>query len=285
MSKIYCKELDKEFDNKEQLHKALVENEGLIIDAKKSQIYKSFEKGLQIINDQKQIEKAFNEAEKAIKFDSNYYYFVVNSANYLDSHKDVHLNGNWNRSVKNQQGKVYLIWHHDFTKAENIIVFPEDIEMFTAKVSWKLLGKNYEGETYCLVYKVLKEKIQNETIDKWLKSGRKFPLSVRMQYMKMKMAFKSDNPEYRKYNTAYEEIYPLIVNKDEFEEIDYFYGVEEAKNVMESSLLPFASNSATAEISTENKVDSSNDTQQNIDPSIDTQKHNKMLKDLLNKFN
>jgi hypothetical protein len=277
--KIFCKELDKEFDSKEQLYKALVENEGLIIDAKKSQVYKSFEKGLQIVNDQKQIEKAFNQAEKAIKFDSNYYYFVVNSANYLDSHKDVHLDGNWNRSVKNQQGKVYLVWHHDFGKAENIIAFPEDIEMFTAKVSWDLLGKNYEGETYCLVYKVLKEKIQNETIDKWLKLGRKFQLSVRMTYIKVEMAFKSDNPDYIKYNMAYDEIFPLIVNKNEFEEIDYFYGVKEAKNVMESSLLPYGSNSATAEISNQNKVDPSQDTQDNDPPQgTQTKKQNVFIK-------
>ena len=81
---IYCKELNKEFESKSDLFKALVENESFIIDAKKSQVYKSFEKGLQVVSDQKTIEKAFNDSEKGIKFDSDYYYFVVNSANYLD---------------------------------------------------------------------------------------------------------------------------------------------------------------------------------------------------------
>lgn len=253
---IYCKELDKNFDNKEDLFKALVENEKFIHDAKKSQVYKSIDKGLEIITDQKEIEKSFNSTEKAINFDSDYYYFVVNSANFLDSHSDVHVDGNWNKTVKEQQGKVYLVWHHDFSKTENIIAFPEDIEMFTDKVSWSLLGKNYEGETYSLIYKVKKDKIVNENIAKWLKEGRKLQLSVRMIYIKVKTAFKSDDPNYLKQTETFNKYYDLIVNKEDFKELDYFFVVEEAKNVAESSLLPFGSNSATAEISNnENKTE------------------------------
>ena len=282
---IYCKELNKEFESKWDLFKALVENESFIIDAKKSQVYKSFEKGLQVVSDQKTIEKAFNDAEKGIKFDSDYYYFVVNSANYLDSHNDMHVDGNWNKSVKDQNGKVYLVWHHDFSKTENIIAFPEDIEMMTSKVAWSLLGKSYEGETYSLIYKVKKDKIVNENISKWLKEGRKLQLSVRMQYIKLETAFNSDDSDYAKQTENYQKYYPLIANKDEFKEIEYFFIVKEAKNVMESSLLPFGSNSATAEISqTENKTEAEVITSEQEEPSIDTQKVEQSLKELLNKF-
>ena len=282
---IYCKELNKEFESKADLFKALVENESFIIDAKKSQVYKSFEKGLQVISDQKTIEKAFNDSEKGIKFDADYYYFVVNSANYLDSHNDMHVDGNWNKSVKDQNGKVYLVWHHDFSKTENIIAFPEDIEMITSKVAWSLLGKSYEGETYSLIYKVKKDKIVNENVSKWLKEGRKLQLSVRMQYIKLETAFNSDDSDYAKQTENYQKYYPLIANKDEFKEIEYFFIVKEAKNVMESSLLPFGSNSATAEISqTENKSEADNITSEQEEPSIDTQKQEKLLKELLNKF-
>ena len=282
---IYCKELNKEFESKSDLFKALVENESFIIDAKKSQVYKSFEKGLQVVSDQKTIEKAFNDSEKGIKFDSDYYYFVVNSANYLDSHNDMHVDGNWNKSVKDQNGKVYLVWHHDFSKTENIIAFPEDIEMITSKVAWSLLGKSYEGETYSLIYKVKKDKIVNENVSKWLKEGRKLQLSVRMQYIKLETAFNSDDEVYSKQTENYNKYYPLIANKDEFKQIEYFFIVKEAKNVMESSLLPFGSNSATAEISqTENKSEADNITSEQEEPSIDTQKQEKLLKELLNKF-
>lgn len=282
---IYCKELNKEFESKADLFKALVENESFIINAKKSQVYKSFEKGLQVVSDQKTIEKAFNDSEKGIKFDSDYYYFVVNSANYLDSHNDMHVDGNWNKSVKDQNGKVYLVWHHDFSKTENIIAFPEDIEMMTSKVAWNLLGKSYEGETYSLIYKVKKDKIVNENVSKWLKEGRKLQLSVRMQYIKLETAFNSDDSDYAKQTENYQKYYPLIANKDEFKEIEYFFIVKEAKNVMESSLLPFGSNSATAEISqTENKSEADKITSEQEEPSIDTQKQEELLKELLNKF-
>jgi hypothetical protein len=283
---IYCKELNKEFENKADLFKALAENENFIIDAKKSQVYKAFEKGLQVVSDQKTIEKAFDSTEKGIKFDSDYYYFVVNSANYLDSHNDMHVDGNWNKSVKDQSGKVYLVWHHDFSKTENIIAFPEDIEMLTSKVAWSLLGKAYEGETYSLIYKVKKEKIVNENVSKWLKEGRKLQLSVRMQYIKLETAFNSDDPDYAKQTENYNKYYPLIANKDEFKEIEYFFIVKEAKNVMESSLLPFGSNSATAEISqVENKTEAEIITSEiKEEPSIDTQKQEELLKELLNKF-
>lgn len=282
---IYCKELNKEFESKSDLFKALVENESFIIDAKKSQVYKSFEKGLQVVSDQKTIEKAFNDAEKGIKFDSDYYYFVVNSANYLDSHNDMHVDGNWNKSVKDQNGKVYLVWHHDFSKTENIIAFPEDIEMMTSKVAWNLLGKSYEGETYSLIYKVKKDKIVNENVSKWLKEGRKLQLSVRMQYIKLETAFNSDDEDYSKQTENYQKYYPLIANKDEFKEIEYFFIVKEAKNVMESSLLPFGSNSATAEISqTENKSEAEVITSEQEEPTEVTQKQEELLKELLNKF-
>lgn len=285
---IYCKELNKEFEIKADLFKALVENESFIIDAKKSQVYKSFEKGLQVVSDQKTIEKAFNDSEKGIKFDSDYYYFVVNSANYLDSHNDMHVDGNWNKSVKDQNGKVYLVWHHDFSKTENIIAFPEDIEMMTSKVAWSLLGKAYEGETYSLIYKVKKDKIVNENVSKWLKEGRKLQLSVRMQYIKLETAFNSDDSDYAKQTENYNKYYPLIANKDEFKEIEYFFIVKEAKNVMESSLLPFGSNSATAEISQlENKTEAEEITSEiKTEPTEVTQKEQEEqeLKKLLNKF-
>ena len=282
---IYCKELNKEFESKSDLFKALVENESFIIDAKKSQVYKSFEKGLQVVSDQKTIEKAFTDSEKGIKFDSDYYYFVVNSANYLDSHNDMHVDGNWNKSVKDQNGKVYLVWHHDFSKTENIIAFPEDIEMITSKVAWSLLGKAYDGETYSLIYKVKKDKIVNENVSKWLKEGRKLQLSVRMQYIKLETAFNSDDEDYSKQTENYNKYYPLIANKDEFKQIEYFFIVKEAKNVMESSLLPFGSNSATAEISqTENKTEADTITSEQEEPTEVTQKQEELLKELLNKF-
>lgn len=274
--KIYCKELDKHFSSKEDLFKALAENETFIHDAKKSQVYKSFEKGLQVVTDQKQIEKAFDATEKGIKFDSDYYYFVVNSANFLDSHSDVHVDGNWNKSVKDQQGKVYLVFDHSLNRSD-IIAMKKDVEMFTAKISWNMLGKNYEGETYSLIYKVKKDKIVNKEAKEWLEQGHELEASVRMQYVKIETAFNSTNPDYTKQKDVYDTYYPQIANKEDFEEIEYFWVVKEAKNVMESSLVLFGSNSATGVLNNENKSEAVEDTSEKTEPSNDTQKKKRRI--------
>jgi hypothetical protein len=276
---IHCKELNKSFSTKEEMFKELVANEKTIIDSKKSHTYNSEEwvakngiKGLQVISDQKQIQKAIEsivDEEKKIKFDNDYYYFVVNSANYLDSHEDVHLDGNWNKTVKDKQGKLYLIWHHDFTKTENIIAFPEDVEIFTAKIAWTLLNKDYEGETYCLVYKVLKSKIQSEKIVRWLDEGRKLQMSVRMRYVEILFCMNSENPDYAKQKKNFDDIYPLIVNTADFpDEIDYFFGIKQAENVMESSILPFGSNSATGQIQDNKQAEKSLENETEAEQSL-----------------
>lgn len=275
--KIFCKELNKSFENKDDLFKALFENEKLIIDAKKSEIYKSIDKGSQVFSTQTEIKKAFEtEANKGIKFDDDYYYFVVNSANILDSHGDVHVDGNWNKSVKDQQGKTYLVFDHSLKRGD-IIAMAKDIEMFTAKIPFSLLGKSYEGETYSLIYKVAKDKIINKEAKEWLEKGYDLQASVRMQYVKIEFAFNSNNPDHAKQKANYDIYYSLIANKDEFKEIDYFSIIKEAKNVMESSLVLFGSNDATGRI--DNKDEPSNDTQTEIkeEPIIITQKRKSVL--------
>lgn len=270
---IYCKELKQNFESKEFLFKALLENEKVIIDSKKAQIYKSIDKGLQITTDQVGIEKALgSDANKGLKFDNNYYYIVVNSSNILDSHQDMHIDGNWKKTVKEQQGKVYLVFDHTLKRSE-IIAMQKDIEMFTAKIPFSMLGKNYDGETYSLIYKIAKDKIINKEAKEWLELGHKMEASVRMQYVTIEAAFNAKDKDYEKQKKNYDDFYPIIANKEEFEEIDYFWIVKEAKNVYESSLVLFGSNSATGVINQENKeeIEPSKDTL-DTEPSIDTQK-------------
>ena len=255
---IYCKELNKEFETKEELFKALKENKEFIISAKKSQIYKNFEKGVSLVNNQEFIKK-LNESNKSLSFDDNYYYFVTNSSRILDSHKDVHLDGNWEKTVKEQQGKVYLIFDHQLKRSE-IVAMKEDIEILTATIPFSAIGKNYEGDTYVLIYKVRKDKILNKEAKEWLEKGYSFEASVRMQYMDIVFALNSDNPDDIKEKEIFDKIYPLIANKEDFEEILYFWGIKQAKNVLESSLVMFGSNPATGLIQ-ENKTEPSEDTQ------------------------
>ena len=159
----------------------------------------------------------------------------------------MHIKGNWDKTVKEQQGKVYLVFDHELKRSE-VIAMKKDVEMFTAEIPFKLLGKNYEGNTYCLIYKVKKDKLVNDQAKDWLDKGYEFEASVRMQYMDVEVAINSKNPDMAKAKSNYDLYYPLIANKDDFEEIDYFWIIKQAKNVMESSLVMFGSNGATGRI-------------------------------------
>jgi hypothetical protein len=277
---IYCKELDKSFETKEQMFKELMANKEFIIKEKTSNILKSCEKGLSVVANQDAIFKAL-ETNKALKLDNDYYYFVVNSSNILDSHRDLHVKGNWDKSVKEQQGKVYLVFDHQLKRNE-IIAMKEDISMFTAEIPFSLIGKNYDGDTYALIYKVAKNRIVNKDAKEWLNDGYSLEASVRMQYVKIELAVNTNDTDSVKEKETFDKYIDVIANKNEFKELDYFWVVKEAKNVQESSLVMFGSNSATGTIQ-ENKTEADVITSEQIEAEKSLQT-TEMLKQLLNKF-
>lgn len=236
----------KSFKSENDVFKYLKENKDLLVEAKKAEIYKSCEKGLSVITNQESIRK-ISESVKSFEMDSAYYYIVVNSSNILDSHRDMHVEGNWEKTVKEQQGKVYLVWDHELKRSE-IIAMKKDIGMFTATIPFKLLGKDYEGDSYCLIYKIKKTEIINTEAKDWLSSGHDFEASVRMQYMDIDLAMDSTDPDHAKEKANFDTYYPLIANKSDFEKITFLWIVKQAKNVMESSLVMFGSNNATGRI-------------------------------------
>lgn len=245
---IICKELNKEFQSKEELFKELKANKEVIIQQKKSQILKSCDKGLSVAY--QQMSPAFKTAvEKSLVLDDDFFYIAVNSTNFLDSHSDLHVKGIWNKTVSEQQGKNYLVADHKMELA-NVIAKKDDIEMFLVEVPFTALGKNYQTQTQVLVYKVRKDKI-NPAFKEWLDSKNDIEASVRMQYVKVELAMNSNARGDEKELKTYQEYIDKIANRDEFENIDYFWVVKEAKNVSESSLVLAGSNSATGVLNSE----------------------------------
>lgn len=274
---------DKEFSTKEELFAELKANKDLIIDAKKSEIYKSCDKGQSIVSKSLDLLQ-FSEQNKAIKIDDNFYYFAVNSTRILDSHDDLHVDGIWKKSVQEIQGKNYFVEDHEL-EISKVITRKEHIEIFTAKVPFSLIGKPYQGNTEILVYKIAKNQIKNDKVKEWLESGDSIECSVRMQYVTILLALDSNNPEDATEKKNYDDYIDLIANKSDFEYIPYFFVIKEAKNVKESSLVPFGSNSATGVV--QNKIEKeepSIDTQDTTEPTIEVTQKNEMLKELLNKF-
>jgi hypothetical protein len=252
----------------------LLANKELIIKEKTSNILKSIDKGIAITSNQEAILKAI-ETNKELNIDKDFYYFVVNSSNILDSHGDMHVKGNWDKTVKEQQKKTYLVFDHQLKRSE-IIAMKEDIEMLTLEIPFSLIGKNYDSNTYALVYKVHKDKIRNKEAKELLESGYSFEASVRMQYVKIDLAMDSNLKENAKEKENYDKYFDQIANKEDFEEITHFWVIKEAKNVQESSLVMFGSNPATGLINENKEADTI--TSSKNEPLEDTQTSNNVAK-------
>lgn len=269
---IHCKELHKDFDTKEQLAKELVKYKDDIISLKKAQIYKSCEKGLAV--NAKPIDSLkLNTQTKGIAIDTDYYYIAVNTTRVLDSHEDLHLNGIWNKTVKEQQGKVYLVADHEL-ELDKTIARKENVEIFVAEIPFALLNKPYEGNTEALIYKVRKDKVINKTAKEWLDSGDSIEASVRMQYVDIDFAIDSDDKDDVKYKDNYDKYIKEVANINDFEnEIIYFWIIKQARNVYESSLVLFGSNATTGLITEGSKIQPSIDTEnKDSEPQESTQR-------------
>lgn len=263
---------DKEFETKEELFIALKENLELILDAKKSVIQKSCEKGLSVtcksVNYIDLLK--FEDQTKGIKVDDNFYYIAVSTSKILDSHDDLHIDGMWKKSILESQGKNYLVADHCL-ELDKVIVRKSYVEIFTAKIPFSLLGKPYEGNTEALIYKVPKDKIINKVAKEWLESGDEIEASVRMQYVTILFALDSNKPEDEKAKKVYDEYINQIANKEDFDYIHCFFVIKEAKNVRESSLVVFGSNHVTGNV-TNNKSQADNSLDEiKEEPLIDTQ--------------
>jgi len=117
---------DKTFETKEELFKELKSNLDFITDVKKSQIQKSCDKGVSVTCKSLDLLK-FTDQLKGIKIDDNFYYIAVNSTRILDSHEDMHNDGLWKKSIKEQQGKNYLVTDHDL-EIKSVVVRKEHLK-------------------------------------------------------------------------------------------------------------------------------------------------------------
>lgn len=260
---------DKTFSTKEDFFKELRENREIIIEAKKSIIQKSCDKGISVSCKSLDLLK-FTDQLKGIKIDDNFYYIAVNSTKILDSHEDLHVDGIWKKSIKDQQGKNYLVLDHDLS-IKSVVVRKEHIEMFTAKIPFSLIGKPYDGDTEVLIYKVAKDRIKDETVKEWLDSGDSIEASVRMRYVTVLLAMDSNAPEDETEKKNYDQYFPMIANKEDFEYIYAFYVIKEAQNVKESSFVVFGSNSSTGQITNNKQAEKSLEDNKE-EPTIVTQK-------------
>jgi hypothetical protein len=266
---IKCTVLDKEFATKEEMFKALKENKTEILSLKKSQVYKSCDKG-------NEVSSSFNyNVTKEIKgLAKGFIYPVISNTGYIDSHMDAHMPNSMNRTVKQQQGKVHYIINHDLSIGK-IIAYPKDVEMLIKDISWKDLGKNYEGNTQALLFKTNTFDYSNKDAVNAIDNKQPVQGSIRMSYKDIKMAINSNEDEFKEEKVEYDKNIDLIVNREVAEKEGYFFPVYEVAIEKEGSMVVLGSNDATEIIyngssskDTQNDGSSKEDTHFNLSDAI-----------------
>jgi hypothetical protein len=275
---IYCKQLNREFETKEQLFKALKSNEEKLISLKKTKIYESAKKGqISFIGAYLKQDIA---TKAGLQVKDGFVYPVINTTNYMDSHDDVHFPGIWKKTLQEQQGKIFYLSSH-MRDLDNVIAWPENVKAFTSSIDWQLVGKDYTGKTEALIFEIAQSNIIKESALDAIKERRKVQGSVAMQYVVIKLAVDSVAKEYKVNKEYFDKRINEIANKKEVIEQGYFFGVEEAKIANEGSLVLQGSNDATEIIYPEQIKDQPDmSTDKKIDqPQLSTDKAKEIIND------
>lgn len=258
---------NKEFATKEELFKALKDNKKELISLKKS-----ITKQADAVSFGYSDDFVVGEANKEETNDNNNpdvlnVKVVINTTNFLDSHGDVHINGIWNKSVKDNVSFLHLQEHErEFDK-----VITDTAKGSVQSMTWKELGLPYLGITEALIFDSQIQKKRNEFMLNQYANGWVKNHSVGMRYVSLNLAVNSEAEWDKEEKAIWDKYYPNIANKELADEKGYFWAVTEAK-IIEGSAVVMGSNSATptlnnkseaVEDTTEIKEEPSNDTQTN----------------------
>jgi len=167
---------------------------------------------------------------------------VINTTMVRDSHKDVHINGLWKKSLS-ENTRIKHLQEHQMA-FDKVIADKGDLKAYTKKYTWKELGFNFDGDTEALVFDSTIKQSRNPVMFKEYRDGNVDNHSVGMRYVKLKFAMNSDEPEDAAYKEEFDKHIGKIANREETEKDGYFWAVYEAK-VIEGSAVPMGSNEFT----------------------------------------
>jgi hypothetical protein len=266
---------NKEFESKEELFKELITNKKELISLKKSETKNADAVSYGYIETAKSnVSKAIASADLPQELNVK---VVINTTNYLDSHGDVHIDGIWNKSVKDNSSFLHLQEHvRSFDK-----IITDSAKGSISTMTWKQLGFNYNGSTQALIFESTIDKLRNGFMLKQYANGWVKNHSVGMRYVNLELAINSEAEYDKEYKDIWDKYYSVIANKELADERGYFWAVTEAK-IIEGSAVVMGSNSATPTLENKEAVDDTSKTE--AEQSLQSEKQLELLKELLNKI-
>lgn len=237
---------NKVFETKEELFADLRENKKELIQQKRMMI-KHADSIAHVLQTNTIAVKAVQDSNE-IKVKS-----VINTTNLYDSHSDVHIDGIWNKSLKESKS-LYLLQEHEM-KFDKII--SDEVKASADTMSFKSLGFDIKGNTQALIFESNLKKNRNPFMFGQYLNGYVKNHSVGMQYVKIALAIDSNHEEDKEEKATWDKYHPNIANKEDITN-GYFWAVLEAK-IIEGSAVLRGSNWATPTIATEAVNDTSKD--------------------------
>ena len=231
-----CIELpDQEFSSRQEMFHALKEAKDEIISLKKA-----------TIKEADSVKVANREAIKArqLNMKDGFVYPVINTTLYMDSHNDVHADGIWNVSLKQQKGNIFYVADHKL-ETTSVIAFRKDVNVMVRTMAWKDLGYDAAGNTEALMFEIQREKIRLQVAREIINDGIDIEHSVRMQYVQLGFAVNSEDPDFKAEKALWNKHINKIVNKEVAEDRGYFWWISEAKIFKEGSMVVMGSNDIT----------------------------------------
>lgn len=239
----------------------LIENKELHYSAKKQEMKKA---------DSVSVNKSTESTEKALKAIANdvnkiEVTSVINTTKVMDSHSDVHIDGIWRKSLKENKS-IKLLQEH-VMKFDHVI--SDKVKATAENTTWKELGFKFKGETQALTFVSQIDKSRNEFMFDQYSKGFVDNHSVGMQYVKLNLAINSDDDTYKEEKAVWDKHIGDVLNVKDAENQGYFWAVTEAK-VVEGSAVVQGSNTLTPTTSVEPKDNEPQTSTRKDEPSTDT---------------
>lgn len=158
---------------------------------------------------------------------------VGNTYYWLDSHEDVHVENCFTASIKQRTAKRISHLHDHKQQLDAKVGKFEDV--YEAKMPWRDLGVNRDGETVALLGdSAIKRGLNQKVFDMYL-NGEVDQHSVGMIYDKIELAI--NDPERPKEYALWLSIYPMLGNPEKADKLGYLWVVKSAKLIEISAVL------------------------------------------------
>jgi hypothetical protein len=230
---------EKEFDTRDEMFAFIRENKRALKAAKKAQVKRADAVTMAPMEQQPDVIKS--DAASDGRFQLS---VVINTTKVMDSHSDVHIDGLWKKSLKEQKYTPLLKSHSwDF---EDVIT--DEVKATAETMTWRSLGVKYDGETQALVFNATVDPTRNPFMADQYRKGYVRNHSVGMQYVTLYLCMNSDNKYDAEEKANWDKYIKQVVNADDAIQQGYFWAVTEAK-IVEGSAVLFGSNPITPTLS------------------------------------